>query len=163
MAHMLDKLWSASGTPYEIITIDNQGLESFYKYHPAVSQKIKKVQHSHISFVTAQSEDPECVTVITQRIQEKRYQKIMVVLDSDHHAEHVRDELEAYAPLVTPGCYLIIEDTNIAFLDLNDWKGEGPAEAIASWLPQHPEFAIDRTRERFGLSWHPGGWLKRVE
>ena len=34
----------------------------------------------------------------------------MVILDSDHSADHVFEELEAWAPLVTPGCYLVAED-----------------------------------------------------
>ncbi len=37
----------------------------------------------------------------------------MVVLDSDHSQAHVEAELDAYAPLVSPGCYLIVEDSNI--------------------------------------------------
>ena len=163
MAHMLDKLWGGSGRPYEVITIDNLGLETFYRNEPAVMQHVQKVKHPRVSFVVSESQDPECVAAVTQRIADGKYERVMVILDSDHHAPHVLDELEAYGPLVTQGCYLIVEDTNIAFLDLSDWEGDGPAEAIAQWLPNHPEFAIDRTREKFGLSWHPGGWLKRVE
>lgn len=84
---------------------------------------------------------------------------VMVVLDSAHTAEHVLGELEAYAPLVTPGSYLIVEDTNVH--DVAEY-GAGPDDALAQWLPDHPEFIVDRECERFMLTAAPGGWLRRV-
>ncbi len=39
--------------------------------------------------------------------------QVLVILDSDHSQGHVEAELEAYAPLVPVGCYLIVEDSNI--------------------------------------------------
>ena len=32
---------------------------------------------------------------------------VLVLLDSNHTEAHVRDELDAYAPLVTPGSYIV--------------------------------------------------------
>jgi cephalosporin hydroxylase len=77
---------------------------------------------------------------------------VMVMLDSDHSAGHVYAELERFGPLVTPGSYLIVEDT---------WSG-GPAEALDKWLPDHPEFEWDPWCERFALTMYPGGWLRRA-
>ena len=86
--------------------------------------------------------------------------RTMVVLDSDHKAAHVRNELDLYAPLVTPGQYLIVEDTCIGHPVFPEML-PGPAEALEEWLPQHPEFEVDRSREKFGVTWNPGGWLRR--
>src|ERR1051326_2809512 len=42
-----------------------------------------------------------------------RARSVMVILDSDHSRGHVQRELQAYAPLVSVGHYLIVQDTNL--------------------------------------------------
>src|SRR6266511_5883150 len=59
-------------------------------------------------------------------------ERVMVVLDSDHSKEHVLAELRKYGPLVSEGCYLIVEDTSVR-LALPDF-GPGPAEAVEEFL-----------------------------
>ena len=92
---------------------------------------------------------------------------VMVSLDSLHTKEHVLDELDLYAPFVTLGSYLVVEDTHLTghpiHVPFSPGPGrEGPWEAVADWLPKHPEFEADQSRERFGLTYNPNGWLKRV-
>jgi cephalosporin hydroxylase len=78
---------------------------------------------------------------------------VLVLLDSDHSEENVARELELYAPLVTPGSFLVVEDTNTS----------GARVATDRFLAAHPEFVADRTRERFLWTWYPGGWLRRLD
>ena len=85
----------------------------------------------------------------------------MVILDSDHTKQHVLDELAAYADLVSPGCYLVVEDTNVNGHPVWPSFGPGPWEAVHEWLPDHPEFRVDKTRERHLLTMHPNGYLLR--
>jgi cephalosporin hydroxylase len=87
----------------------------------------------------------------------------MVTLDSDHTAAHVLAELEAYAPMVSVGCYLVVEDTSVNGRPLLPGYGAGPGEALDEWLPGHPEFEVDwAIEERHGITTSPGGWLRRV-
>jgi cephalosporin hydroxylase len=87
--------------------------------------------------------------------------RVMVLLDSDHAEAHVRKELDLYAPLVTSGCYLIVEDTNVNGHPVYPLHGPGPMEAVQGWLPAHQEFEADRRREKFMLTFNPYGYLRR--
>ena len=61
---------------------------------------------------------------------------------------------------MTPGCYLIVEDTNIG--EVRKDLMPGPAQAIETFLASNDDFEIDRTRERFMITFNPGGYLRRV-
>ena len=84
----------------------------------------------------------------------------MVVLDSDQSRNHVSDELKAYAPMVSRGCYLIVEDS--AVNDHPTLPNYGPCLVKASdaFLARNPDFEIDLSRERFLLTFNPRGHLR---
>jgi cephalosporin hydroxylase len=90
-----------------------------------------------------------------------RGRRVMVILDSDHSKPNVLTELDIYARFVSPGCYLIVEDTHLGRIAAHEHAGNGPADALDEWLPDHPEFKVDRSREKYGLSNHLGGFLQR--
>jgi cephalosporin hydroxylase len=87
---------------------------------------------------------------------------VIVLLDSDHTKDHVLAELNAYSPLVTPGSYLIVEDTNLNGHPVDPDYGPGPMEALDAFLTTHSEFAHDTTQDKFLLSFNPKGYLKRA-
>ena len=89
--------------------------------------------------------------------------KVMVILDSDHSKQHVLNELNTWAPLVSVGCYLIVEDTNVYGHPVYKDHGPGPMEAIKEWMFDNPlEFEHDEWRERFMMTFNPNGYYKRV-
>jgi cephalosporin hydroxylase len=86
----------------------------------------------------------------------------MVILDSDHSEPHVAAELELFAPLVSPGGLLLAQDGVIDQLLIFRHGRPGPLPAIERFLERHPEFTWDRARsERFLVTHHPKGWLRR--
>jgi cephalosporin hydroxylase len=98
---------------------------------------------------------------------------VLVILDSDHSREHVAKELEAYAPLVTHGSYVVVTDG--VMQDLYDlpagdlaWEADNPVQATKDFLTRHPEFELVEWRPRFNesrvttqLTYWPSAWLRR--
>lgn len=124
-----------------------------------------KAQHPRIHFRLDSSTSDGTIEWIRSNI--KPGERVMVSLDSLHEKEYVLAEMDRYSQFVTPGCYLVVEDTHLnghpLRLAFTPAPGhEGPWEAVEAWLPRHPEFQRDRTREKFGFTFNPGGWLKRV-
>jgi cephalosporin hydroxylase len=118
--------------------------------------------HPHVSYVTGSSTDAKVVAAVRQAAVD--HPRVMVVLDSDHSRAHVLEELAIYAPLVTQGQFLVVEDTNIDCrpVPLGWMGGPGPGMALDAWLPEHPEFQPDVLAERMLMTFYPGGWLRRV-
>ena len=141
----------ALGLDAGIITIDINAHKSIWRKHP------------RIKYLVGASINKQLVERVRQLIPSKA--KVMVILDSDHNAAYVLAEMETYGVFVTPGQYMIIEDSNIGgnpvtAINSND---PGPASAIATFLKHHNEFELDEKRnEKFFLTFHPGGWLKKV-
>jgi cephalosporin hydroxylase len=115
-------------------------------------------QHPRITYRAGRSStDPELVAELTEWTHGRR---TLVVLDSDHSQRHVEAELEAYAPLVPVGCYMVAEDSNIG--QIRKDLMPGPREAVEAFLARRDDFEIDREREKFLLTFNPDGYLRRV-
>lgn len=88
---------------------------------------------------------------------------ILVSLDSDHSKNHVLNELNIYSKFVTSGSYLIVEDTALNGHPLHpEEPKEGPMEALEDFMKCNKEFVSDRSREKFFMTWHPNGFLRKL-
>jgi cephalosporin hydroxylase len=116
----------------------------------------ERPKHPRITWLHANSADRETAELVRGQVSGK----VMVILDSDHTTPHVCKELEYLAPLVTPGQYLVVEDTILN--SVIPWVEPGPAEALAFWLENERDgWEVDREREKFLLTFNPGGYLRR--
>ena len=148
-------------TPRRVIGIDIE-----------IRQHNRQALQSHpfakmIQLVEGSSVAPEIVAEVRGRV--RPGERVLVMLDSNHTHDHVLGELEAYAGLVTPGSYCVVQDTGIeftapgAFPDRSWGRGNSPLSAIAAWLPGHPEFVVDPSIDhKLQISSSPGGYLRRV-
>jgi cephalosporin hydroxylase len=64
---------------------------------------------------------------------------------------------------VSPGSYLVVEDTNINGHPVLPGWGPGPLEAVQKFLTETDEFAVDDSREKFLLTFNPHGYIRRVK
>lgn len=119
-----------------------------------------RVRHPRIDLLVGDSTSD----AILERVRElaRGTERRMVILDSDHSADHVRRELRAYRDLVSIGSYLVVEDTNLNGHPVMPEHGPGPFEAVTEFLQDNDDFEADRSREKFLLTYFPNGYLKRV-
>lgn len=127
--------------------------------HPMAS-RIQMLQGSSIS--------PEMIGEV--RSIAAGFQRILVCLDSNHTHEHVLAELQAYAPLTSPGSYCVVLDTAIEdmppelFPDRPWGPGNSPWTAVEHYLKQTEDFMIDETvHGKLLITAAPSGFLKRLK
>jgi cephalosporin hydroxylase len=118
--------------------------------------------HPRLTYLTGSSADPAIVEKVHAAARAiGPVPEIMVILDSDHFAVHVMRELLAYAPMIQPGGYLIVEDGNVNGRPILPSFGPGPAEATDVFLKNNVTFEVDPHCERFLMTCNPGGYLRR--
>ncbi len=117
-------------------------------------------QHPRITYLLGSSTSDTIFQEVKNSIHPG--ERVMVSLDSDHRKAHVLNELKLYSTIVTVGNYLVVEDTDINGHPVLRQYGPGPREAVEEFLKNNNDFIQDGSREKFGVTMFPGGWLKRV-
>lgn len=121
-----------------------------------------------ISLIEGSSMAADTVARVAAKIPEGA--SVMAVLDSDHSRDHVLAELRAYAPLVTPGCYLVVADTVVGHVDETRasrnrskvwFKGDEPLTALNMYLQETDRFEPDPViNGKLIFASSPGGYLR---
>ncbi len=126
--------------------------------HP-MAHRIDMMQGSSIA--------PDIVAEVHKRAE--GHERVLVILDSNHTHEHVLAELDAYAPLVSPGSYCVVFDTVIEDLPAGmypdrPWDvGNNPKTAIHEFLSRNSDFVVDEDIEaKLLITVAPGGYLRRI-
>lgn len=126
-----------------------------------------------IEFIAGSSISDWVFEILLKHVRGKR---VMVSLDSDHHSPHVQAEIGRLGALVTPGCYLVVEDACFEV-----WAREGKpdqARVGGSQIPERggPLDAIEKGLENQATFWRdtelegltpishsPCGWWRRED
>lgn len=126
-----------------------------------IKEKEVRPKHKRIKYLLGSSTSEEIVKQVKKFINDK--DKVMVILDSDHHKEHVLNELRIYSEFVTKGSYIIVEDTNLNDHPVYPDFGPGPMEAVGEFLKENKEFIVDRSKEKLYLTFNPKGYLRKIK
>jgi cephalosporin hydroxylase len=147
------------GVDIEIRSHNRQAIE----VHPLASL---------VTLLEGSSVDPAVVSRVRSLV--RPGETVLVLLDSNHTRAHVAAELEAYAPLVTPGSYLAAADAimrSVAHTPRGQegWTEDNPATAVSEFAARHPEFVLEQPAWPFNeselshnVTYWPDGWLRRI-
>jgi len=115
-------------------------------------------EHPRIRYISGSSINPAIIKVITTAVAGR---KCMVSLDSNHECEHVFQEIMVYRNMVTPGQYMVVEDTNLGSDITRPDFGPGPKEAVDRFMLNHNngDFKQVRWGKKTLLTLNTGGWL----
>jgi cephalosporin hydroxylase len=121
---------------------------------------------SRIAMIEGSSVDEAIAARVRERVAGR---SAMVVLDSNHTADHVARELALYAPLVRQGFFLIVMDTAVEYADPativdRPWgPGNNPMTAVDAFLAREPRFVVDEEYDaKLLFTVAPRGYLRAV-
>jgi cephalosporin hydroxylase len=124
-----------------------------------------------ITLIEGSSTSPSIVEQVRAFVRPE--DKVLVMLDSCHTKEHVRNEMEVYGPLVTPGSYMVAADGIMQDLSdvpggKPDWNWNNPSTAAVEFAAEHPEFKLESPIKPFSeshleteITYWPSAWLRR--
>lgn len=102
-------------------------------------------------------------------------ERALVLLDSCHTKDHVRCELEAYAPMIGKGSYIVAMDGIMERLagaprSHEDWAWNNPRQAALEFVEAHKEFEICEPAFRFNegaiherVTYWPNAFIRRTD
>lgn len=126
----------------------------------------------YITLIEGSSTDPEVVSQVHSLV--RPGERTMVFLDSNHTMQHVADELEAYAGLVSVGSYIVATDGIMKSLvgaprSAPDWAWNNPQTAVETFLSKRSDFVLEPPPFVFNegvvtspVTYWENAWLRRV-
>jgi cephalosporin hydroxylase len=128
----------------------------------SISQHPRKgrPEHPRLRTIAAVPHEPEALEKVRSIVGDEP--RAVVILGSRTRRHRTRREFDAFAPLVPVGSYVVIEHTALNGFPIDASFGPGPHEALRRIMNLHGEFLADTTKERHGLTFNQGGFLRRI-
>lgn len=131
---------------------------------------IKKNKISNnIKLIQKDSSDSELIDHI--KLNTKKNDKFLIILDSNHSYDHVVKELNNFSKLIKKGGYIVVLDTTLEFINQkfikksrNFGKGNGPHKAVIEFVSKNKSFKIDKDYHlKSYITSAIDGFLKRIK
>jgi cephalosporin hydroxylase len=117
-------------------------------------------EHPRITYIEGVANEPEVVDRVREIVGDEP--KALVILGTRGARRRMHREFEAYRRFVPVGSYAVVEHTVLNGYPVQASHGPGPFEAVRRILSSRGEFVVDTSREKHGLSFNLGGYLRRV-
>jgi len=126
----------------------------------------------YITLIEGSSTDPAVVGRVRSLV--RPGETVLVLLDSNHSKAHVLGELDAYAPLVTPGSYIVATDGIMALVagrpgSKPDWEWDNPQDAAREFAARNVAFTLEEPPLLFNegaitdrVTYWPSAYLRRA-
>lgn len=147
------------------------GVDIDIREHNRAAIEAHPLSH-RIELIQGSSTSPCTVSAVRHRVTPD--ESVLVVLDSDHSRAHVEAELDHYAPMVSPGSYIVACDGIMAQLagaprTAPDWTWNNPTAAVEAFLARNPNFVLDEPGFPFNegivrqrVTYWPKAFVRRV-
>lgn len=147
------------------------GIDIDIREHNRAAIEAHPLSH-RIELIQGSSTSPCTVSAVRHRVTPD--ESVLVVLDSDHSRAHVEAELDHYAPMVSPGSYIVACDGIMAQLagaprTAPDWTWNNPTAAVEAFLARNPNFVLDEPGFPFNegivrqrVTYWPKAFVRRV-
>jgi cephalosporin hydroxylase len=116
--------------------------------------------HARLRYLEGDPVDPATLEALRALVGDEP--RAVVVLGSQVDQDRTLRQFDALAPLVPVGSYLVVADTAVNGHPVWPGFGNGPAEAVKQILNRQGDFIQDPALEKYGLTFNPGGYLRRV-
>lgn len=138
----------------QVITIDIEGSKQGFKGEYEWEDRVH--------FIYGGSTNPLVVEKVKKIVGDAK--RNLVLLDSWHSKDHVKQEMAIYSPFVSVGSYMIVEDTHANGHPVPwQYENDGPYEAVEDWLKIHGDYWVaDYECEKHLMTFNPKGYLKRI-
>ena len=116
--------------------------------------------HERVEYVVAPPWEERAFARVREIVGDEPH--AMVFLGSRSGSPRILREFAGLAPLVPVGSYVIVENTIVNGHPVWPGYGPGPAEALRRIVPENGAFVQDTSWEKHGLTFNPGGFLRRI-
>ena len=126
----------------------------------------------YITLIEGSSVDSAIVNRVRELI--KPGETVLILLDSNHTKAHVLSELHAYAPLVSPGSYIVATDGIMeqvvgAPRTKPEWEWDNPRRAALDFVAGNSDFVIEEPLFPFNegvirdrVTYWPDAFIRRI-
>src|SRR5262249_32263910 len=131
-------LFKAMGTRGRIVGID-------IEIRPQSRKAIES--HKLAEYISLLEGDSASLEVVARALV-RPGDRVVVFLDPSHTKAHFLKELNAYAPLVSPGFYIVATDGIMGLVHDTprgkpEWNSDNPTEAAHEFAARHSDFALE--------------------